>query len=84
MSVCEWGLAFDTYEGWVVVFFAFVDMYSPCHLQRVSPSPVGCCRVCMDCVVRLCGSSVMQDLSVDGAMTGRGVVCVCVCSDEFA
>ena len=81
MRVCEWGFAFGAYEGWVMLSYAFLDMYSPCHLQRVPPSPVGCCRVCMDRVVPSRGSSVVYDLCVDGAMAGRGVGCVC--SDEF-
>ena len=68
--VCEWRLAFGTYEGRAVLFFASMDMCSPCHLQRVPPGPVGCCRVRMECVVRSCGSSVVQDLFVDGAMSG--------------
>ena len=59
VCVCEWGLSFGAYEGRFVLSFAFVDMYSPCHLQRVQSSPVGRCRVRMDCVVRSCGSSVL-------------------------
>jgi hypothetical protein len=59
VCVCEWELAFGAYEGRAVLSFASVDMYSPCHFQRVPPTPVGCCGVCMDCVVRSYGSSFM-------------------------
>ena len=51
VRVCEWGLTLGAYEGWAVFSFASVDMYPPRHLKRVPPSPVGCCRVRMDCVV---------------------------------
>ena len=40
---CEWGLALGAYESWAVFSFPYVDVYSPYHLQRVSPSPEGCC-----------------------------------------
>ena len=46
-------------KGRAVFSFASVDMYSPCHIQRVPSGPVGCYRVRMDCVVRSCGSAVM-------------------------
>ncbi len=58
VCVCEWGLAFDAYEGRAVLSFASMDMYFPCHLQRVPPSLVGSCRVRMDYVVRSYDSSV--------------------------
>jgi hypothetical protein len=32
VCVCEWGLAFGAYEGRALLSFAYVDMYSPCHL----------------------------------------------------
>ena len=59
VCVSERGLAFGAYEGQAVFSFASMDMYSPCHVQRVSSSPVGRCRVRMDCVVRSCVSSVL-------------------------
>ena len=43
VRVCEWGLALGAYESWAVFSFTYVDVYSPCHLQRVSPSPEGSC-----------------------------------------
>ena len=39
--ICERGLALGTYEGWTVFLFTSVDVYSLCHLHRVSSSPVG-------------------------------------------
>ena len=43
VCVCEWGLALGAYEGWAVLSFTFVNMYSQRHLQRVSLGPEGCC-----------------------------------------
>ena len=57
VGVCEWGLAFGAYEGRAVFSFASVYMYSPSHLQRVSPVPEGCRLICIYCVVRYSCSS---------------------------
>ena len=59
VRVCEWGVTFGAYEGWVMFSFASVDMHSPRHLQRVPLGSVGCRRVRVDCVVRSCGSGVV-------------------------
>ena len=42
VCVCERGLALGAYEEWAVFSFTSVNVYSPRHLQRVSPSPEGC------------------------------------------
>ena len=42
MCVCERCLAFGAYEGWAVFSFTSVDMDSPRHFQRVSPSFLWC------------------------------------------
>ncbi len=43
MRVCERGFALGAYERWAVFSFTYVDVYSPCYLQRVPSSLEGCC-----------------------------------------
>jgi hypothetical protein len=56
---CRPPLTFIGRSGPLCFLIAFVDMYSPRPLHRFPPSPVGGCRVRMDCVVRSRGSSVV-------------------------
>jgi hypothetical protein len=57
--VCKWELVFCGDEGWAMFPFAYVDVYALCDFHGVCSGSERCGGVCMDCVVRSRGSSLM-------------------------